>query len=94
MYEYNYTIKTRRSKDAFLNETFQVSKILQVDLSVNADPQHDGRAWDDDFANLCENELTSEIMAVLKLKVEDFVKHVNPFGIHRKPKPQELKYEI
>jgi hypothetical protein len=92
MYEHNYKIKTRRSKDVFLNETFQVSKILQIDLSVNMDPQHDGRAWDDDFVILCESELTSEIMAVLKIKVEEFVKHVNPFGIHGKP--QEIKYEI
>jgi len=83
MYKYHQDIKTRESKEFFLDkETFMLTKILQIDLSVSCDAQHDGHLWHSSDVERTENELTSVIMYKLEQKVKEFVKKTSPFRIH------------
>ncbi len=80
---YHQDIKTRESKEyTFDAETFMPKKIMQIDLSVCCDAQHDGRLWHKSDVERAESELVTVIMEKLKLKVEEFVSKTKPFGIH------------
>ena len=83
IYKYHQDIKTRESKEfVFDAETCMPKKIMQIDLSVCCDAQHDGHLWHKSDVEIAEIELVTVIMEKLKLKVEEFVNKTKPFGIH------------